>query len=185
MAFAIVSGMSRNPCNNYAVLEVTQLDEVVGGDGLARASGVLRTIGAVGEVAIGGALIASGAGAPLGALLVVHGLDNAYAGYQTASEEMFVDAYTTLGLEAAGLSPQVARAVDAGIGFIGSSGAALISPALRAMTTGASGFQITGAGVGMVATGAARGAGTLIEQGTRAWPQWNNDPSPRPVDDTE
>ena len=94
---------------------------------LTRIGGMIQMIGGSIEAAVGlgGALAssASGVGIVAGLGVALHGLDSAIAGYNTMVSGVSQDTLTSQGLQAAGLSPDTAAGIDAGISIVGMMGA--------------------------------------------------------------
>lgn len=100
--------------------------------GWSRFWGVVQAVGGAIEAGIGAALIATGVGAPLGAILVVHGADQVAAGVTQAVSGEHTETFTHRGVrkiaEKTGVSKEtannVATGVDLAYGVVGGTAGA-------------------------------------------------------------
>ncbi len=98
--------------------------------------GVVRAVGGVFEtiagIGLGAATSWTGIGAVGGGFVALHGIDQIQAGIRQAFYGGRVDSATSLGLQAAGMSPTAANLTDAGISIVGSFGAGYATASIRA-----------------------------------------------------
>ncbi|MFW9873666.1 MAG: RHS repeat domain-containing protein, partial [Candidatus Thorarchaeota archaeon] len=86
--------------------------------------GGLQAFGGLAEAMIGGgvALSSIGIGAPLGGVVMTHGLDHFFTGLQTAFSGNLRNSVTNQLLQKTGLSSQTASMIDSGMSIVGSMG---------------------------------------------------------------
>ena len=96
-----------------------------------------------------------------GSVVAAHGIDTIQSGIRQAASGEQVDSFTSMGLQAAGMSNGTANLVDAGISVVGSLGAGGVSA-----TTKVAAIAATEEAAGMTTTQIIIG----VEQGSRALP---------------
>jgi hypothetical protein len=95
----------------------------------AQTWGVVKAIGGAVEMGVGAVALSAGwtgVGAVVGGAAVVHGADTFQAGIRQAISGGEVDTLTSQGMQAVGVSRNVANGIDAGVGIVASGGAGIV-----------------------------------------------------------